>query len=198
MEGGVGILIVLVVLLAVVIRLVAGGMDRDRVGDYIRSRGGKVLSQDWEPFGPGWWGEKDSRIYRVRYADAEGNVHQAACKTSFWSGVYFTEDSIVARTTTALPEGSPADALGRMHARSLNPPSPRPTPQEDPDRDLFEQVAPLPIASPPPPASAEPAAVAPPEEDSPTPQSLLEENRRLRAEIERLKRQQQTDGTDYP
>jgi hypothetical protein len=30
----------------------------------------------------------------VRYSDKEGNQHHAYCKTSGWSGVYFTEDGV--------------------------------------------------------------------------------------------------------
>ena len=54
-----------------------------------------MLRANWSPFGPGWFGEKSDRIYRVRYLDADGNEHRAHCKTSMWSGVYFTRDEIV-------------------------------------------------------------------------------------------------------
>jgi hypothetical protein len=47
------------------------------------------------PFGPGWFGEKSDRIYAVRYLDKDGNEHEARCKTSMWTGVYFTQDEIV-------------------------------------------------------------------------------------------------------
>ena len=89
------LVIVLFAGLAIVIRLMAGSMDGDRVKEYIASRGGKVLQSDWAPFGRGWFGEKNDRIYEVRYVDADGNVHEATCKTSMFSGVYFTEDRIV-------------------------------------------------------------------------------------------------------
>src|SRR5262249_5126665 len=80
---------------AVVIRLAGGGMDHDRIRRYVEARGGKVIEANWAPFGPGWFGEKSDRIYAVRYLDQDGNEHQAHCKTSMWTGVYFTEDQIV-------------------------------------------------------------------------------------------------------
>lgn len=89
------LLIPVVIVLAIVIRLAAGGMDRDRIEQYVRDRGGKVLDSNWDPFGPGWFGEKSDRIYGVRYLDRDGNEHEAHCKTSMWTGVYFTEDRIV-------------------------------------------------------------------------------------------------------
>ena len=93
--GGAVFLVLAFIVLAIVVRLIAGSMDEDRVGEYIRARGGRLLSKEWAPFGSGWGGEKDSRIYRVTYEDAEGRVHRATCKTSAFSGVYFTEDEIV-------------------------------------------------------------------------------------------------------
>lgn len=88
-------LIILFIGLAIVIRLIAGSMDKDRIGDYVRSRGGRLLSKEWAPFGRGWAGEKDSRIYIVTYEDSAGQVHRATCKTSSFSGVYFTDDEVV-------------------------------------------------------------------------------------------------------
>jgi hypothetical protein len=89
------LLIPLFILIAVVIRFAAGGLDHDRVKQYVESRGGSVIEANWEPFGPGWFGEKSDRIYGVRYLDRDGNEHEAHCKTSMWTGVYFTEDRIV-------------------------------------------------------------------------------------------------------
>ena len=83
------------IVVAIVIRLMAGGMDGDRVGEYIRSQGGELIESHWSPFGRGWFGEKNDRIYEVRYRDRLGNIHEATVKTSMFSGVYFTEDKIV-------------------------------------------------------------------------------------------------------
>jgi len=84
--------------IAIGFRLFAGGMDKDRVRDYVISKGGRVISIEWHPFGTGWFGERDSRIYAVHYKDRDGHMHRATCKTSLFSGVYFTEDTIVSHT----------------------------------------------------------------------------------------------------
>jgi hypothetical protein len=81
--------------LAIVFRLLLGSLDRDRVRAYIGDRGGRLISSTWAPCGKGWFGEKSDRIYEVRYLDGDGNEHEASCKTSMFSGVYFTEDRIV-------------------------------------------------------------------------------------------------------
>jgi hypothetical protein len=81
--------------LAIILRLVAGSMDRTRIAAYVRDRGGRVLDCRWTPFGRGWFGEKSDRIYTVRYVDADGAEHRATCKTSLFTGVYWTEDFII-------------------------------------------------------------------------------------------------------
>ncbi len=75
------------VLLAVVIRLAVGSTDRSRIEEYVTDRGGRVVSITWAPFGRGWFGEKNDRIYEVVYYDADGRQHFATAKTSLWSGV---------------------------------------------------------------------------------------------------------------
>lgn len=115
MAPGISIVAVLAMLgLVVVIRLAAGGFDRDRVTQYIESRGGRILGTRWTPFGPGWFGERSDRIYEVRYVDAEGNERIAHCKTSLTTGVYFTEDRIVRqadRTRGAAEEQSAPEVV---------------------------------------------------------------------------------------
>ena len=69
-------------------------MDRGRIEEYVTGRGGRVVSITWAPFGRGWFGEKNERIYEVVYYDAEGRQHFASAKTSLWSGVYWTEDAV--------------------------------------------------------------------------------------------------------
>lgn len=95
---------VIPVILAVLVGiLIFGGvmaLDRNRIRSYIAAQGGSVLSINWNPLGPGWFGEKDSNIYRVRYRDADGAVREARCKTGFFSGVYFTQDAVVHRGPT--------------------------------------------------------------------------------------------------
>ena len=79
----------------VIIRLIAGSVDHERIDEYISKRGGKVIERQWSPFGKGWFGTQNSRLYELKYVDKDGNIHQATCKTSALAGVYFTEDEIV-------------------------------------------------------------------------------------------------------
>lgn len=73
----------------------AGAFDGDRVEQYIRDIGCELVDKSWDPFGPGWFGEKDSRIYEIVYRDPDGRVPRAHVKTSMMSGVYLTNDRIV-------------------------------------------------------------------------------------------------------
>jgi hypothetical protein len=91
MEAGI---IVVCLVLGLAIWLGARSLDRQRIDDYIRERGGRVMSITWAPFGKGWFGEKNNRIYEVVYYDAEGSQHFATCKTSLWTGVYWTDDQV--------------------------------------------------------------------------------------------------------
>jgi hypothetical protein len=103
------ILIVGVIILVVVTRLIAGGFDRERVEQYLRKKGYELIDKSWAPFGPGWFGEKDSRIYEVVYRDREGRVHRAHVKTSMMSGVYLTNDRVI--------EDAPAISVEEEKAR---------------------------------------------------------------------------------
>jgi hypothetical protein len=92
------IIVVGVIIFAIVIRLIAGSFDGDRVEQYIREIGGELIDRSWDPFGPGWFGEKESRIYEIVYRDRDGRTHRAHVKTSMMSGVYLTNDRIVEDT----------------------------------------------------------------------------------------------------
>lgn len=74
---------------ALVARLVAGRLDRERIREYIESAGGRVLNIVWNPTGPGWLGSSE-RIYDVTYETRGGEVLTATCKTTLTSGVYWT------------------------------------------------------------------------------------------------------------
>ena len=84
----------LFIIVAIVGLMISRVMDSDRVKTHLEQRGGKLLEKRWNPFGRGWYGD-NNRIYQVRYRDRDGNEHQAACKTSLFSGVYWTDDEIV-------------------------------------------------------------------------------------------------------
>lgn len=103
-EGFFVVLVIGVLGIGLVIRLLAGTFDRERIYRYVQDRGGKVRSIHWSPFGRGWFGDKNHRIYDVAYDDAGGQQHFATCKTSLWGGVYWTEDELAAST----PVGKPA------------------------------------------------------------------------------------------
>lgn len=107
-------LIILCVALAIGIRLLAGGMDKDRIEDYVRSRGGKVLEKSWAPFGKGWFGERSDRIYEIAYEDQHGNQRRATVKTSMFSGVYLTDDHIVRRVANAASDADDGSELQRL------------------------------------------------------------------------------------
>lgn len=89
--------------LIAVIRLVAGSFDGERVERYVAENGWELVDRSWDPFGPGWFGEQDARIYQIVYRDRQGNVHRAHVKTSMLSGVYFTNDQIVEEARPSAP-----------------------------------------------------------------------------------------------
>lgn len=91
----IGLFFIFAIIIAVLVRLAAGSFDGNRVEDYIRSMGGTLLDKSWDPFGPGWFGEKESRIYQIVYRDRAGYIHRAHVKTSAFSGVYLTNDHII-------------------------------------------------------------------------------------------------------
>ncbi|MFN8423122.1 MAG: hypothetical protein U0470_06920 [Anaerolineae bacterium] len=106
--------VVLFVIVAIGLRIVAGTMDGDRVRMYIERRGGRLLSSFWTPFGKGWFGERSDRIYVVRYLDESGDEHEAHCKTSLFTGVYFTEDHIVRSGEHRLDEPNDASRVAEL------------------------------------------------------------------------------------
>jgi len=109
-------IIVLGLLAALVFRLIAGALDTGRIEQYVRDQGWDLVDRSWAPFGPGWFGEKDSRIYQVVYRDQHGNLHRAHVKTSMLSGVYLTNDEIVERAEPA-PMAPRANDLAAENAQ---------------------------------------------------------------------------------
>jgi len=93
--------------------VLASSSDRHRIEEYIQQRGGRVVSIVWAPFGKGWFGEKNDRIYEVVYYDKEGNQHFASCKTAAWSGVYWTEDRITYPRSNWVASLAPGNEPGR-------------------------------------------------------------------------------------
>lgn len=101
--------------LVVVVRLAAGGMDGDRIAGYLRSRGCVLRRKVWTPFGRGWFGDKNDRIYAIEYDDQDGNRRRATAKTSMFAGVYLTDDELV---RAAAPSGEPPATVAGLRAEN--------------------------------------------------------------------------------
>jgi hypothetical protein len=89
----------LIICIAVGSRVFAGNLDKQRITEYIRERGGRVVSIQWNPLGKGWFGSERERIYSVTYLDRRGASFSATCKTSMFAGVYFTENDPIGPST---------------------------------------------------------------------------------------------------
>ncbi len=88
----------------ILLRVVADRWDRSRITTYVQERGGEVQDIAWQPFGRGWFGERGDRIYEVTYRSRDGATHEASCKTSLFSGVYFSEEQLIA---PRVPDAAP-------------------------------------------------------------------------------------------
>jgi hypothetical protein len=107
-------IVIAIIALAIIFRLVAGSFDGERVENYVRDMGCELIDKSWDPFGPGWFGEKDSRIYEIVYRDREGRVHRAHVKTSMMSGVYLTNDHVVEDRSERSVEEEQAELRRRL------------------------------------------------------------------------------------
>ena len=67
-------------------RLIAWGLDHDRICKCIQNCGGKVLAIARNGTGSRWFGNS-ARIYDVRYQTPEGKVYEATCETKMFAGV---------------------------------------------------------------------------------------------------------------
>jgi hypothetical protein len=76
---------------AIVIRILSHFVDRARIRDEIQSKGGRVISIRWKPFGRGWFFEKNERHYSIVYLDRSGATVSTDCKTSLFTGVYWAD-----------------------------------------------------------------------------------------------------------
>jgi hypothetical protein len=111
--AGFGLVVVLVVVV-VAVRLLAGGLDGDRIDAYLEQRGCTVLDRSWAPFGKGWFGEKNDRIYEVVYRDQQGATRRATVKTSMFAGVYLTDDRVVEEA----PAADAGDTVAALRAEN--------------------------------------------------------------------------------
>ncbi|MDB6025266.1 MAG: hypothetical protein JWM68_1489 [Verrucomicrobiales bacterium] len=89
--------------LAVVIRLMAGNQDDARIRQEIERKGGSVIKILWNPLGPGWFGDKNNRLYEVTYRDRNGQTIVANCKTNMFSGVYWSDPRVLDEVANEKP-----------------------------------------------------------------------------------------------
>ena len=73
------------------IRVVMHFIDKGRIKNEIEAKGGRIISISWNPFGRGWFFEKNERHYSVTYRDRSGATLASDCKTSLFTGVYWAE-----------------------------------------------------------------------------------------------------------
>jgi len=204
------IFITIAIVVAVLLRLIAGSMNHRRIREYTRARGGRVTDIEWDPFGPGWFGEKDSAIYRVRYVDKQGRRHQAHCKTSLLSGVYFTQDTVVGSASPAggtEPRVTASTELERLTGQMAHGATVKSLQKAESAKKTaaaFERLLNQEGCAPQPELPQSPEAVSAELEQlarhavrDPKAKSLEEENRRLRQELEELKRKQSDDHSGY-
>lgn len=104
--------------------LISNCLKSTRIHAYITDRGGKVVSCKWQSKNRTETGPLGRAHYRVRYVDAGGKLHEAACRTRTFSEVYFMHDEIVGT------HGLPAQFVTHPHHDSPEAPpeaSPHPT-----------------------------------------------------------------------
>lgn len=106
-----------VVILSTLFVLALIRVDKGRIKDHIERRGGLLIHARLRIFGPGWFGEKNARIYEVLYTDENGDKHKAYCKTSMLAGVYFTEDRIVRYAERPATETDTTQSLAEENQR---------------------------------------------------------------------------------
>jgi ribosomal protein S27AE len=76
---------------AIGVRIAMHFFDKSRIKDEVETRLGRVVSITWNPFGRGWFFEKNERHYDVTYVDRSGQTITTACKTSLFTGVYWAD-----------------------------------------------------------------------------------------------------------
>ncbi len=97
--------------IALVGRLIADRMDRQRIRDNLSERGCETIEIHWNPFGPGWLGDKSDRIYEVIYTGKSGKRIVANCKTSMLSGVYWHDQAGIKQHSKDEADREPAACL---------------------------------------------------------------------------------------
>jgi len=83
--------VIVIILSIIAFRVLLWFLDKRRVRDAIKAKGGSAINITWEILGPGWIGEGWERIYHVTYLDRDGNRHSRYCKTSMLTGVWWLD-----------------------------------------------------------------------------------------------------------
>jgi hypothetical protein len=73
------------------IRMVMHFVDKGRIKSEVEAKGGRIISISWNPFGRGWFFERNERHYSVTCADRSGATVTASCKTSLVTGIYWAD-----------------------------------------------------------------------------------------------------------
>jgi hypothetical protein len=81
----------LFVFAGILVRIAMHFVDKNRIKDEVETKLGRVVSITWNPFGRGWFFERGERHYDVTYVDRSGATISTACKTSYYTGVYWSE-----------------------------------------------------------------------------------------------------------
>jgi hypothetical protein len=80
---------------AIIVRLLHGKLDHQRIRQYIEAEEGRLIEVQWLPFSPDWFRQWRDHVYVVRYVAKDGGRHVARCGTSGWSGVRLADDRVV-------------------------------------------------------------------------------------------------------
>ena len=107
----VGFVTVAILIVAIVDNFVLS-LDRARIERYFRNRGEQLLDSKRKlRF---FHLARDGRLYKVRYRDQEGNIHESECATRALRGVFFRHDEIVERAQPVqLMDVASTEALAR-------------------------------------------------------------------------------------
>ena len=83
--------VLLAIVAALAIRIAMHFFDKARIKDEVEAKGGRMVSINWNPFGRGWFFERNERHYNVTYRDRSGATISTTCKTSLFTGVYWAD-----------------------------------------------------------------------------------------------------------
>jgi len=86
-----GSTISLAIVVALAIRVAMHFFDKTRIKNEVEAKGGRIVSINWNPFGRGWFFERNERHYNVTYEDRSGATISTSCKTSLFTGVYWAD-----------------------------------------------------------------------------------------------------------